>query len=86
MWTQPPLRARARLAWLAGAIGLALALAPTVPLKGVRFSRERVMNELANNGSISFVAAALTRNLDYGAFYKTLPLEESYARVRKWLA
>ncbi len=84
MWTQP-VPARVRLAWLAGALGLALVLAPTVPLKGVRFSRERVLNELANNGSISFVAAALTRNLDYGAFYKTLPLEESYARVRKWL-
>ena len=85
MWTQP-VRARVRFAWLAGAVSLALALGQTVPFKAVRFSRERVMNELANNGSISFFAAALTRNLDYGAFYKTLPLDESYARVRKWVA
>ncbi len=85
MWTQP-VRARVRFAWLAGAVSLALALGQTVPFKGVRFSRERVMNELANNGSISFFAAALTRNLDYSAFYKTLPLDESYARVRKWVA
>ena len=85
MWMQP-VRARWRFAWLAGALVLAIGLGQTMPFKGVRFSRERVMNELANNGSISFFAAALTRNLDYAAFYKTLQIEESYARVRKWLA
>ena len=85
MWAQP-VAARWRFMWLAAALALAVVLAQTVPFKGVRFSHERVMNELANNGSISFVAAALTRNLDYAAFYKTLPLEESYARVKKWLA
>src|SRR5690606_30137991 len=39
-----------------------------------------------NNGSISFVNAFVTRNLDYAAYYRTLPRDEAYARARKILA
>lgn len=77
---------RARWAWLLAALGLVAALAPTVNLKGVNFSPDRTLNEIANNGAISFAAAAWTRHLDYAAFYKTVPLDQAYARVRAKLA
>ena len=44
------------------------------------------MNEIANNGAIAFAAAAWTGNLDYGAYYKTLPKDEAYQRARRLLA
>jgi phosphoglycerol transferase MdoB-like AlkP superfamily enzyme len=44
-----------------------------------------VVNELANNGALSFVSAFWTRHLDYAAFYKILPREEAYGRVRRLL-
>src|SRR4029077_8803507 len=39
-----------------------------------------------NNGSLSFVNAALTRDLDYHAFYPTMNKDEAYRRVRRMLA
>jgi len=77
---------KARYAWLLGAVALAAAISPTVNLKGANVSADRTLNEIANNGAISFVCAAWTRHLDYAAFYKTIPLEEAYARVRSKLA
>jgi len=68
------------------AILLAAALVPTLDLKAAHVGNDRTLNELANNGAIAFVAAARTRHLDYGAFYKTLPHEEAYQRVRRILA
>jgi phosphoglycerol transferase MdoB-like AlkP superfamily enzyme len=65
---------------------LAGLLAPTFNLKGARVSNDRTLNEIANNGALSFVAAAWTHNLDYGAFYRTMPLEKAYERVRRMLA
>ena len=59
--------------------GLALNLVPA------RFSGERLVNELANNGLLSGLAALETRNLDYGAFYPMLPRAEAYARTRRLL-
>ncbi len=44
------------------------------------------MVEVANNGALSFVAAALTRHLDYAAFYKTQPKEEAWTRVHRILS
>jgi phosphoglycerol transferase MdoB-like AlkP superfamily enzyme len=55
-------------------------------LKGARVSTDRTLNEVANNGYLAFFAAALTHNLDYAAFYKTLPRAEAYQRVRRLLA
>ncbi len=40
---------------------------------------------MANNGALAFAAAAWTHNLDYGAFYKTMPKEEAYQRARHFL-
>jgi phosphoglycerol transferase MdoB-like AlkP superfamily enzyme len=77
---------RARLLRLAAAVAMIALLALTIRFKGVQFSQERTLNEIANNGSISFVAAFWTRHLDYSAFYKTLPRAEAYQRVRRLLA
>ena len=58
----------------------------TSSVSGTHFSPDRTLNEIANNGSISFVNAALTRDLDYGAYYQTMNKEEAYRRVRRLLA
>ena len=67
-------------------MALAALLAPTLNLKGAHVSNDRTLNEMANNGAISFVAAAWTHNLDYAAFYKTMPPDEAYQRTRRLLA
>ncbi len=72
MWERP-FSAKARLLHLLAAVVLAALLAPTLDLKGAHVSNDRTLNEIANNGAISFVAAAWTHNLDYAAFYKTMP-------------
>ena len=53
---------------------------------GTHFSSNRALNEIANNGSFSFVNAALTRNLEYDAYYETMNKDEAYRRVRGLLA
>lgn len=68
-----------------GALALAVVLAMTFNFKGTTFSTDRTLNEIANNGPISFFAAWWTGNLDYSAFYKTLPKEDAYARARQLL-
>lgn len=81
-----PCPTRTRALALAAAVALLLALSPTISLKGLKISAERVVNELANNGALSFFSAFWTRHLDYAAFYRTLPREEAFARARKLLA
>jgi phosphoglycerol transferase MdoB-like AlkP superfamily enzyme len=85
MWERP-FTAKSRLLHLAAAIALAALLTPTLNLKSVHVSKDRNLNEMANNGAISFIVAAWTHNLDYSAFYKTLPAEEAYQRARRLLA
>jgi phosphoglycerol transferase MdoB-like AlkP superfamily enzyme len=48
-----------------------------------RFSDNRVVNELAMNGVYAFFSAALNSELDYSAFYLSLPGDEVATRVRK---
>jgi phosphoglycerol transferase MdoB-like AlkP superfamily enzyme len=85
MWERP-FRARARLLHLAAAAGLVALLAPTFNLKGAHISADRTLNEVANNGALSFVVAFYTGNLDYSAYYKTLPRQEAYERTRRLLS
>ncbi len=80
-----PTRAGARMLRFAGALGLCVVLWFTVSGGESRFSNERVLNEVANNGTLAFVTAAWSRNLDYSAFYRTLPREEAYQRTRRLL-
>jgi phosphoglycerol transferase MdoB-like AlkP superfamily enzyme len=85
MWTRPvPLRTRGIIFGIA--VALVAALSPTLSLKGVRFSQDRMLNEFANNGALAFGAAAWTHHLDYNAFYRTIPMEEAYARARRLLS
>jgi phosphoglycerol transferase MdoB-like AlkP superfamily enzyme len=84
MW-ELPVPGRIRFLNLVGATAACGALALTLSIHGTRFSPDRTLNEIANNGSISFVNAAWTHNLDYSAYYKTLPRDEAFARTRKLL-
>lgn len=54
-------------------------------VEGTHFSQNRTLNEIANNGSFSFVNAALTCNLDYSAYYITMNKDEAYRRTRMLL-
>ena len=58
----------------------------TSTVSGTHFSPDRTLNEIANNGSISFVNAALTHDLSYDAYYQTMDQAEAYRRVRHLLA
>src|SRR5436190_13043406 len=81
-----PFLAKARLLYFAWRTVLAGLLALTVNLKGANVSHDRTLNEVANNGIVAFGSAWWTHNLDYAAFYKTLPREEAYQRTRSLLA
>ena len=72
----------ALLAILAAAIGVAQA---TLTLNASRYSENRVVNELAMNGIYAFFSAALNSELDYGAYYLSLPDAEADERARKLL-
>ena len=85
MWTKP-VWVGTRFLWFAGALILFFGLSRTVNLNPPQVSDDRTLNEIANDGAISFFAAAWTRNLDYPTFYKTLPRNEAYARVRQMLS
>lgn len=50
------------------------------------FSRQRVVNQLADNGWASAAYAAWTRNLDYKAFYRTMDRRKAFLRARSVLA
>ncbi|MFZ3045583.1 MAG: sulfatase-like hydrolase/transferase, partial [Desulfatirhabdiaceae bacterium] len=76
---------RFRLMVFVGVILLCTLLWPVAGQKLTRFSSERLINELANNGWFSFVSAAITRELDYSAFYRTLPIDDAYAETRRML-
>lgn len=73
---------RGMLSWLC----IALILGVSVRISEAQFSKERSINELANNTFVSLLTAAMTRNLDYKAFYPTMPLDEAYARAKKLVA
>ena len=85
MWERP-FPAKSRLLHLATAVALAALLVPTLNIKGAHVSNDRTLNEVANNGALSFIVAGWTHNLDYAAFYKTLPAGEAYQRARRVLA
>lgn len=70
------------LAWLSTAALLIVAMATA----DTRFSKERSINEIANNTLVSLFAAAATRNLDYAAFYPTVSPADAYERARRIVA
>ncbi|HEX4984664.1 MAG TPA: LTA synthase family protein [Burkholderiales bacterium] len=77
-------RARAAAAAvLAAALGAAWL---GVNISASRYSDNRVVNELALNGVYAFFSAALSNDLDYDAYYLTLPDDEADARLRSLMA
>jgi phosphoglycerol transferase MdoB-like AlkP superfamily enzyme len=84
MWDQA-YSARSRFLHFVAPLTLAVVLGFSFNFKAAHVGDDRTLNEIANNGVVSFVAAALTRDLDYAAFYKTLPPDEAYSRARRIL-
>ena len=85
MWMKP-VWIGMRFLWFASVLILFAGLSWTVNLNPPHVSEDRTLNEIANDGALSFFAAAWTRNLDYPTFYKTLPRDEAYARAHRLLA
>ncbi|NOS71770.1 MAG: sulfatase-like hydrolase/transferase [Verrucomicrobia bacterium] len=85
MW-EVDVSAGRRLAWIFAAGLGAAALAATINFKGANVGTDRTLNEVSNNGAISFGCAAMTHHLDFAQFYKTIPMDEAYARVRRMLS
>lgn len=85
MWERP-FPASTRLLHVVAALAVAALLVPTFNLKGVHVSNDRTVNEIANSGALSFVAAAWTHNLEYAVFYKTMDKAEAYQRTRRLVA
>lgn len=96
MWARPVALSKGRRRVLA-VVGLLAALTPLVMIagtltgvmgspvhpKGAHVGTDRTLNEIANNGQLAFLSAALTHNLDYGGFYRTLPRGQAYQRARQ---
>ncbi len=80
-----PCGSAARLGWFAAVGAGWLLLLPTIHLRPPAISAERSLNQIADNGTVAFLAAAWSGNLDYAAFYPTLPPDEAYARARRLL-
>lgn len=83
-WEKPALGAKVKfICWC----GLACLLAHQSIFSGeTSFSRQRVVNQLADNGWASAAYAAWTRNLDYKAFYRTMDRRTAFVRARHLLA
>lgn len=98
LWEGPTGDRPGLLRW-AGAAALAGALTPLLLIGGslagimhspvhfgpAHISSERTLNEIANNGDIAFFEAAVTHNLDYHAFYRTMDRADAYRRARQLL-
>jgi phosphoglycerol transferase MdoB-like AlkP superfamily enzyme len=76
---------RARLIFAATYVAAGVLITQSVQLSSAHRGDNRVLNEIASNGMYSLVNAAATRQLDYPAFYRTLPRGEAYARARALL-
>ncbi len=76
-----PMPLGARLRDLAAYLALAALGYFTAQQSHTRWSNDRVLNELAGNGEYSFVYAATTNNLDYDAYYASVPRDEAYRRT-----
>lgn len=85
MWHIPVPR-RLRLTSTIVCLTAALSCALGIGLSAPHVSADRTINELANDGTLSFVRSFWTRQLDYPSFYRTLSKDEAYGRARRLLA
>ena len=84
IWDRPT--AATRRLHLIGVLAGIVFLWFTIRSNELHFSNERVLNEIANNGQRAFVNAALTRHLDFPAFYETMPGPDAFQRARHLLS
>jgi len=82
-WMEAP-RGSARQRWLAGLGWFALPLGFGLLLDSRQLPefRNDYNRELAKNGPWSFVAAFRNNELDYKTFYRSLPIDEAFAKLR----
>lgn len=73
---------RSRFVWGALLLCLPWLAFEAVSRDATELSRNRYVNALSGNGVYEFFAAAYRNELDYPTFYRTLPPEEAYARLR----
>ena len=85
VYATPPHR-RIVLGYLSIALMLVILLMSSLRFVPARFSHERLINELSNNGVISVTTAAWSHNLDYAAFFPVMPRAEAFARARQLLS
>jgi phosphoglycerol transferase MdoB-like AlkP superfamily enzyme len=71
---------------LAVHLALLLVLGVTTPLTSMEVCQNRVQNEVAGNGALTFARAVVTNDLNYDAFYHTLDKAEGVRRVKALLA
>lgn len=71
---------------LAVHVALLLLLGFTTPLSSMEVCQNRVQNEVAANGTLTFFRALWTNDLNYHAFYRTLDPDEAHRRVNALLA
>ncbi|WP_049623645.1 LTA synthase family protein [Frateuria defendens] len=74
-------RSAVALAWLVLTVLSVVAVNGTIKDR----TANNFVNELAGNGVYQFFAAFRSNHLDYAHFYRTLPEEEAFARVRERL-
>lgn len=71
---------------LAVHLALLVVLGLTTPLSSMEVCQNRVQNEVAGNGVLTFFRALWTNDLNYDAFYHTLEKNEGFRRVNALLA
>ncbi|WP_374537656.1 LTA synthase family protein [Chitinimonas taiwanensis] len=82
---QVPSHYRGRAPWLLVLCALPLLSFYTVDARQKALSDNRYVNALSGNGVYEFFAAAYNNELDYPSFYRTLPLDQAFARLRRQL-
>lgn len=76
-------RLRHRFTWIGSYLALIIGALFLQMHEPGQFNGDRVVREIALNGSESFFDAAITHELNYQAFYSTLDAKEAYDRARK---
>lgn len=82
---QKPFNGRTRSLYAAGLLLLPVIAFFTVNHDFRQFSRNRYVNELAGDGIYELFAAFRNNQLNYNAFYKTLPREKAFENLRSLL-
>jgi len=81
-----PVARAGRLRALGAYVALVACAALTFQSSSLGFSRNRVANELASNGAMSFFRAMRTSEIDYGSYYASRDRHKNLAELEKALS